>query len=162
MLKKTFAICIIVLLLCICLGACSDNKLSYSVGTLSSYNKYNGDLPKPAQWNTKQVIKTKEELNSFNSEFDISSYITEYDEAYFTHKALIICLFTYSYLGANLTIKSIQKSENTIQINMIEKIKRDTNYLDAIDYWVCIIEEELENVQDVNDIEINLEKKMVY
>ena len=159
----------IILLIIICLLSfisCKDNNVSYEDGTNDSnisyevrtLSSYRGGTSAPSDWHAKELVKTKEDLDQLSSEFNISDYISNYDDAYFINNAIVVILFTYSHLSAPLSIESVQKNEDAINIKIVEKQPKNAQYADAIDYWICIIEFDLQDVKEVNNI--NFETKV--
>ena len=132
----------------------AENSITCKVTTLSSSIRYASNHN---NWNIKQLIKTKDTLEQFYLDYSISGDITNYNENFFNEKTIIICLFTYSHLGAKLSIKSVQVVDNTIQIRILEKIIQNGGYAEAIDYWICILEVNNEDVKDVDVVEVNIE-----
>ena len=150
--KKRISIIILLLIFCLlCLISCSNNIITYNVSTLS---RYKGDVISAKDWNAKQIIKTADELIQFSSKYDISEYILEYNAKYFVDKAIIVYLFSYAHLGANVKIQSVEKKEDSVIINVLDTQKIFAQYAAEIDYWICIIEVGLNDVQEINNIEI--------
>ena len=115
---------IIVSLVCFvgCFNTSDNNGIRFKVEVLSSCR--NTMLYPTDGWEARRIIKSKEELLGLNSEFDISNYITKYDDAYFANIVLIVCLFEYGHLGASLCIKSVQKNDGRIKVNLLESQKK--------------------------------------
>ncbi len=132
----------------------AENSIHCKVKTLSSSLRYASNHH---NWNKKQLIKTKDALEQFYLDYNISNDISNYDEEFFNEKTIIICLFTYSHLGAKLSIKSVQVVDNTIQIRILEKIIQNGGYAAAIDYWICALEVNNNDIKDVENVELYFE-----
>ena len=131
-----------------------ESNMTYKVETLGSSLRYSRD---PENWSTKQLIKTKESLEQFYLKYNIAVDVSNYNDDYFNEKAIIICLFTYPYLGAKLNIKSLQIIDDTIQIKIKEKKIQKGGYAAAIDYWICALEVNQNDVINIDNIEVLFE-----
>jgi len=152
--KKIFII--LLLIACFfCFVAC-NNSIKYSVAYLNSYK---GTMLESSEWNIKQIIKTTKELEQFALEYEVLNYIDKYDDDYFVDNAIIVCLFKYSHLNANLSVKSVRINEATIQINIIEKQLKDAQFPAAEEYWICVIEVDLKDTKNINDVEMVINVK---
>lgn len=153
--KKIMLIIILLIVCLFCFVACNNN-IKYSVAYLGSYK---GAMLESLEWNIKQIVKTTKELEHFALEYEVLNYIDKYDEDYFVDKAIIVCLFNYSHLNANLSVKSVRINEATIQINIIEKQSKDAQYPAAEEYWICVIEVDLKDIKNINDVEMVINVK---
>ena len=149
--KISIIVCIFVAIM-IAFCGCSNN-LSFEVAVLD--NKIKQDK----EWNEKQIIRSISELESLNITYNISEYTNKYDEDYFRGKSIIVLLFTYPYLGADLHVDSMRKDGEVIQIGIIEKQKKEATYLTVMSVWTCIIEIDSENIRDISGIEFEISKK---
>lgn len=147
MLKKALILVTIVIVLCICCFGCeNNNSIWYEVKTLKS------DFGSKDDWDLKCVISSVEQIESIKENYEIGDELNDYNDDFFKEKSLILYLFGSPHGGDNVCVDSIQVDDKIITITMLYKEKRGVNYLDALTYWVCVIEVNSKDVVDCNQI----------
>ena len=159
--RKYFLILLIlilaILICCIFTSCKNDNSIEYNVAVLDHNPGTHDD------WNLKQIVSSVKQLETINSKYDLSKYTASYDDLFFEDKSLIMILFTHSHLGACISVNSIEKIDTTLYINMVNKEKKYGQYMTAIDFWICILEVNNEDIKEVDVVELNSEtKKIIY
>ena len=155
MLYKKVALIVVIVLLHLLFMSCQStiNKSNYNVIV------FDHNASSKSNWDAKQVINSTEQLDIFVTSFDVATYELDYDNSFFEEKSLLVCLFSYSYLGANINFESLEIKDNILYINFTNKEKKWAQHLMAIDYWICVIEIDNEIVKGIEDIEYSVNTK---
>ena len=158
MLKKALIALLLALILCGSIGCTIKHEEDmqdyidigwYNLAALKANSK------EQSRWDKNKIICSKLSLDIFKASYDVEDYVQTYDKAFFKDKALIICLFTKSSGGFDISIESIKISNKNVRIAFDCIRKTGVNFVDTKMYWVCIIEAKKEDLS--SDMGINVE-----
>ena len=160
--KRTINVCSICIILLIiifsilfisCQSTINKNDYNVIVFDHKPDSKFN--------WDATQIISSVDQLEIFVTSFDVSEYELGRDNSFFEEKSMLVCLFSYSYLAANINIDSLEIKDNILYVNFVNREKKWAMHLTAIDFWICVIEIDKEIVKGIEDVKCNVKTKEV-
>ncbi len=144
----TFVIC------CLLFGCSDDNIIEYDV---ISFECCKDDVEVKEY---REIVRTYEELEELKIDCGLNSYFSEITEDYFDENSLLVYIFLNS--GLQMEIESVLLDSNNIIINISTQKKLIyTDSAAVLVDWICIIQINSKDVNNVDNLVINHEVKTV-
>lgn len=163
-------VAVLIVTLCVFCVACQQKEGNSGNNTNNSQNTFDNVIPfdvsvfeytlsQNSNWDTKAIVRTKSELDTFNNEYTLGSYVEKYDEQYFLNKSLLLCLFSKSHLEVSFSVEAVQCLDENITVTILDDTSNGKYYAQVLAFWICIIEVETADIKDASKIYFNFIKE---
>jgi len=104
------------------------------------------------------LIKSTDELKQFCDDSGIIYKGEKYDEAFFSHSALLIYFFVNESTMISIHIDNLTVGNDTLTINITRRVPR-AGYVDEVEYCSYVFEINQSVVADINNINVSKKDK---